>query len=179
MTSDQQLSRIRKIVPRTVWPDEARNFTPWLEKNIAELSVALGIPLESKGTEVSAGTRSIDILATDTDTGQLVIIENQFGKSDGDHLSRLLIYASDKNAYVIIWIAEEFDDEHWLTLKWLNRRTESGTKFFGVVIELLKIDDSPPAPHFRVVIAPDDWRQRRSRGLSVSDRRRFRKTLEV
>ena len=90
MTSSQQLSKVRRIRPRTVWPDEAKNFTPWLEKNIVELSGALGISLRAMGTEVSAGTRSIDILATDTDTGRSVIIENQFGKSDRDHLSSTL-----------------------------------------------------------------------------------------
>ena len=81
-------------------------------------------------------------------------------------LSRLLIYASYKDADVIIWIAEEFDDEHWRTLKWLNRRTESRTRFFGVAVEVLSIDGSPPAPHFRVIVAPEDWRLGKPRRTS-------------
>ena len=95
-----------------------------------------------------------------------VIIENQLEYSDGDHLSRILIYAAGKDADVIVWIAKEFEEEHWLVLQWLNQRTEATTKFFGVAIEVWSIDDSPPAPHFRVVAAPNDWRKQ-----NISERR--------
>lgn len=50
-----------------------------------------------------------------------MIIENQLGNSDGDHLGRLLIYAAGKDADTVIWIAKDFEDEHWLVLQWLNR----------------------------------------------------------
>ena len=178
MTSSQSLSRIRKVHPRTVWPDEARNFTKWLERNVPELGVALGIPLKVEEIESPVGHRYLDILATDTSNGRRVIIENQLEISDGDHLSRLLVYAAGKDADVIIWLAREFREEHWLALKWLNQRAGSRTKFFGVAIEVLRIDGSPPAPHFRVVVAPDDWRRQELRDMSGSERRQFRQALE-
>ena len=48
-------------------------------------------------------------------------------------------------------------DEHRKALEWLNERTNTDTHFFGIVIELLQIDDSKPAPNFRLVVAPNDW----------------------
>lgn len=187
MTSPQSLSSIRKEHPRTVWPNEAGDFTPWLEKNIGELSMTLGMSLKVKGTEVQAGTRYVDIVATDTRSGHAVVIENQLENSDGDHLSRMLYYAASRNADTIIWIAREFEEEHWLTLKWLNQRTGSETKFFGIAIEIWKIEDSPPAPHFQVVVAPDDWIRGLPpvcRGPSVANsgrlsNRRLSKTIQI
>ena len=178
MTSPDSLSSIRKEHPRTVWPNEAGDFTPWLENNIGELSMTLGMSLRVEATEVQAGTRYIDIVATDTRSGCPVVIENQLENSDGDHLSRMLFYAASRNADTIIWIAREFEEEHWRTLKWLNDRTESRTRFFGISIEVWRIQNSPPAAHFRVVVAPDDWRRGLPPGLSRTERRQFWRALE-
>ncbi len=164
--TQKSLSTIEKLPIRDVWPDEARDFTPWLAEHITELGEALGISLETEEKESPVGGRSLDILATDATNGRPVIIENQLEYSDGDHLSRILIYAAGKDADVVVWIAKEFEEEHWLVLQWLNQRTEATTKFFGVAIEVWSIDDSPPAPHFRVVAAPNDWRKQ-----NISERR--------
>ena len=89
------------------------------------------------------------------------------------------VYAAGKDADAIVWIAREFKDEHWLTLKWLNQRAGSRTRFFGVAIKVLRIDGSLPAPHFRVIVAPDDWRQQELRRLSGIECRHFRQALEA
>ena len=177
MTSPHNLSSIQKVRPRTVWSDEAGDFTPWLEKNIGELSMTLGMSLKVKGTEVQVGTRYVDILATDAD-GRPVIIENQLENSDGDHLSRMLFYAASKDADTIIWIAREFEEEHWRTLKWLNQRTQRQTRFFGIAVEVWRIENSPPAPHFLVVVAPDDWRRGSPRRVPRNEYRKFWQALE-
>ncbi|MYD05155.1 MAG: DUF4268 domain-containing protein [Acidimicrobiia bacterium] len=173
--SKESLSKIRKVALRKVWPQEASDFTPWLEEHLGELGEALGIELEASERESRVGSRSLDIMATDSN-GRPVIIENQLERSDDDHLGRLLIYAAGKDADFIIWIARDFEDEHWQVLQWLNQRTGTDTQFFGVAIEVWRIDDSRPAPYFKVVVAPNDWRKR---NVSRKPRyREFRQRLE-
>ena len=153
------LAKIERVNLRSGWAKEDEDFTPWLAENIAELGDVLGLELEVKEIEspVGNGSRRLDIWATDNNN-RSVVIENQLEYSDNDHLSRLLIYSSDKDADVVVWIAAEFWHEHWKVLRWLNQRTFK-TKFFCVVVELLRIDNSRLAPHFQVVAAPDDWRK--------------------
>ena len=42
-------------------------------------------------------------------------------------------------------------------MEWLNENTIAGVGFFGIELELLRIGDSPPAPHFKLVVRPNDW----------------------
>ena len=158
MTGDN-LARIERINLREAWPNEANDFTPWLAQNIRELGNALGVDLEWQESESAVGNRSLDIFATDRSDGRPVIIENQLEWTDNDHLSRLLIYAAGKDAKLVIWVARAIDDEHRQVLDWLNQRTDENTQFYGVVVELWKIDNSRPAPYFSVVTAPNEWRK--------------------
>jgi len=87
----------------------------------------------------------------------LVIVENQFGKTDHDHLGKLLTYAGGKDAAVIVWVAEEFREEHRAALDWLNEHTAGDVHVFGVQIELWKIGNSAPAPRSNVVAKPTHW----------------------
>jgi hypothetical protein len=86
---------MRKVDVRVVWKHEEQEFTPWLadEKNFALLTAALGLELQVTGVEVPVGPFSADILAKDTDDN-LVVFENQFGKTDHDHLGKALTYAA-------------------------------------------------------------------------------------
>jgi len=70
---------------------------------------------------------------------------------------KLLTYAAGLNARTVVWIAEEFRDEHRAALDLLNASTARDYAYFGIEIELLKIDDSRPAPRFNVVVQPNDW----------------------
>ncbi len=151
------LAKIERVDLREAWPNEARDFTPWLAKNIAELGEALGMDLEFQQTEASVGGYSLDVLATDPNQNRPVIIENQLEATDHDHLGKLLTYAAGYDANVVVWLTREFRDEHRQTLDWLNQRTGKDTQFFGVVVELFRIGNSPYAPHFRLVATPNDW----------------------
>ena len=77
-------------------------------------------------------------------------------KTDHKHLGQLLTYATGLDAVTIVWIAKEFNDEHRATLDWLNKITDEKHNFFGVKIEILKIDDKM-APNFKVISQPNDW----------------------
>lgn len=138
---------------------EAHDFTPWLAGNLELLGEELGLLLQLKEREYAVGRYSLDLLLEDAQ-GRTVIVENQFGQTDHDHLGKLLTYCAGTEADVVIWIAETLTEEHVAALEWLNESTVAGVGFFGVELELLEIDDSRPAPHFRVAVKPNEWVKR-------------------
>jgi hypothetical protein len=63
-------------------------------------------PSEVTGVEVPVGPFSADILAKNS-SGEFIIIENEFGKTDHDHLGKILTYAATLNASALVWIPPE------------------------------------------------------------------------
>ena len=141
------------------WDHEAHDFTPWLAENLDLLGEELGLALRIREREAAVGRYSLDLLLEDAQ-GRTVIVENQFGQTDHDHLGKLLTYCAGTEADVVVWLSESLTDEHAAALEWLNENTVAGVGFFGVELGLLKIDDSKPAPHFRVVVQPNEWKKR-------------------
>ncbi|MDE2861909.1 MAG: DUF4268 domain-containing protein [Chloroflexota bacterium] len=159
---NEPISSIEPVDLKSIWPNESRDFTPWLARaeNLERLGDELGIKLEPRETERSVGSFSADIVCSHsgrTDAESWTVIENQYGRTDHDHLGKLLVYAAGIGAKTVIWIAEEFRDEHKAALDMLNESTTSDRAYFGVEIEILRIDDSRPAPRFNTVVQPNDW----------------------
>lgn len=153
------LGRLEPVAVRQVWPNEESDFTPWLAEpeNLGVLADALGMSLEFVAREEKVGPYSADILCLDPNDQAKVVVENQLGQADHDHLGKLLTYAAHFNARVLVWVARTFTDQHRAALDWLNEVSETSTRFFGLEIELWKIGDSVPAPKFNVVARPNDW----------------------
>lgn len=154
--SEPVLGRIERVPLRDVWSDEAREFTPWLRGSLFVLANALGIEMEAEGHEVPVGPFSADVLATEPGSGAKIVIENQLGQTDHDHLGKLMTYSGGLDARFVVWIAGHFREEHRQALEWLNQITGPEIGFFGVEVELLRIDDSRPAPNFKVVVSPNE-----------------------
>lgn len=115
--------------------------------------------LEVTSAEHPIGAFSLDLVEHDRETNESVIIENQLESTDHSHLGQLLTYAGGTDAVNIVWLAKEFRDEHRAALDWLNTRTDPDTRFFGVEVSAVRIAGSIPAPWFRVVVQPNDWKK--------------------
>ena len=152
-----QLGHLEPVDHRTIWPDEARDFTPWLSNNLDVLGKTLAIDLELDGTEQWVGRFKADIIAKEVSTGDTVLIENQLEKTDHSHLGQLLTYAAGLQAVTVVWIAAEVQDEHRATLDWLNEITDESFRFFGLEIELWRIKNSLPAPRLGIISKPNNW----------------------
>jgi hypothetical protein len=138
------------------------NFTIWLaqQSNLDLLAEKIGVPLQFEAVEKAVGPFAADILAKEADTDRWVIIENQLTPTDHGHLGQLLTYAAGLEARTIIWIAEDFREEHRAAIDFLNRATTEEFAFFGVKIELFRIGDSALAPDFSIVAKPNGWSKR-------------------
>ncbi|MBU3680046.1 MAG: DUF4268 domain-containing protein [Candidatus Kapabacteria bacterium] len=170
------LGKVSKVNVRTMWKHEALDFTPWLAANLDRLSELLGMDLELITREAEAGDFSLDILARDLSTNHKVVIENQFNPTDHKHLGQLITYASFHEAEVVVWISEEFREEHRSALDWLNANTSDELSFFGVEIELIQIDNSRPALNLKLKASPNTWTkssQRASQSDITEQQRRY------
>ena len=61
---DSNWGELREVELREAWPDEAADFTPWLEDNLQRLSRVIGMPLEPDHSQVSVNGYTADVLAT-------------------------------------------------------------------------------------------------------------------
>ncbi len=165
------IGRLDRIPVTNVWPNEATDFTPWLEENLDQLGDVLKLKLEPNGREVKVGNYALDLLAIDSNSGKLVAIENQTNDTDHKHLGQALTYAAGLEAGIIVWIATEFGDEHRAAIDWLNKVTTDEVDFFGVKVSAVRIGDSQPAAQFTMAAAPNHWSQRLKGPQNPSNKR--------
>jgi hypothetical protein len=67
-----------------------------------------------------------------------------------------MVYATNRQAKAVLWIATKITDEYRKVLDWLNDNTPETILFYGLEVELWKIGDSLPAPRFNVVCKPNE-----------------------
>lgn len=145
----------QRVSLRDVWKRGETEFTIWLRENMDVLSEQLGFDLSSIESEKPVGTFSADNFAEDI-SGATVVIENQFEKTDHDHLGKLITYLSNLEAKKAIWITSDPRQEHISAIKWLNEFSPEDTSFYLVKLEAYKIGNSDPGPFFTIITGPSE-----------------------
>ena len=154
-----ELGVLKSIDLRQIWTREDKNFTPWLfeKNNLIRLADVLNMKLEPLEKEMEVGQFYADIVCRNVSDNSLVVIENQLGETDHDHLGKVLTYAAELRAFTVIWIAADFTHEHRNAFDWLNENMAERFQFFAVQLELIQIDDSHPTPKFTIISKPKNW----------------------
>lgn len=150
----KNVERIDEHPLKEVFGGEASGFTPWLVKNIGLLSEKLNITISEAEREHKLETMKVDIVAKTGDDGEKnIIIENQFGDSDSDHLGKVITYAAHHNAQYAVWIVEKARAEHISAIQMLNDST-IGCNFYLIEATAVSIGDSKPGILFDIVCEP-------------------------
>ena len=160
MASIGKLKRLGLKEIKRIWPHEEKDLSPWIAENIDALNEVLNLQIEVEGKEEYVHNFRLDLVGTDNFSQMPTIIENQFGVSNHDHLGKLITYSADKEAGVMIWIANEIQIAHRNAIDWLNKISPQEMTFYGVELEVFQIDNSSPAPNFRIVAGPPPSKRR-------------------
>jgi hypothetical protein len=157
---------------KKVWPRET-DFSDWLaEKDgVAFLAEELGLEVENLTRESRPGDFPCDIRGNLVgDEGHVVVIENQYGKTDHDHLGKLLTYAAVHKATTGIWISESISDDHRQVIDWLNEITPPTVNLYLVSVKLYRIGNSAAAPQLDIVSRPNLAVKEGNRGGTPAER---------
>ena len=106
--------------------------------------------------EHPAGDFSADLVAED-ESGDPVIIENQYNRSNHDHLGKLITYLTAIGAKAAIWIVEDPRSEHISAISWLNE--SSPASFYLLKLEAVQIENSVPAPLLTLIVGASEESQ--------------------
>ena len=157
--STVKIGKLTEVDVRDLWKHEQYDFSNWLakEENIKLLDDEIGLTLIDINKEVYIGSYRCDLVAKDETTGQIVIIENQLEATNHDHLGKIIMYAAGLDAKTIIWIVKEAREEHKAAIEWLNNNSSEEIGFFLIELHAYKINDSLPAPMFKVVEKPNNF----------------------
>ena len=114
----------------------------------------MNMVLEREGEEVTLpGAGRVDILARQATTGARVVIENQLGSSDDSHCLRLLGYAANAEANILVWVARDFSEYHRSILSWLNE--SDNIAVYAVEVRAFLVDGLKVVD-FDVVVEPQE-----------------------
>jgi len=159
---------------RTLWAKE-NEFSDWLAsaEGMELIAQDLEIQIENPIREAKGTNFPCDIVANMVgEEKHVVVIENQFGRTNHDHLAKLLTYAATQKAMTGIWIAEEVADDHRQVIDWLNENTPDTISFYLAELKAYTIIDSPAAPQLDVICRPNVTMKRKISGISESDQKR-------
>ena len=142
------IGKLRRAEPGELW--RSADFAGWLAEHLGEIGSLIGMRLTPTPTgAASPGT----VVATDPDGGQVRIVI-ELGASTDESFGLLMRQLVASGAKTAVWICTKAQDDHLTSVKWLNR--EITGRLHIVVVEAVRIDDSVPAPVFRLALRAAD-----------------------
>lgn len=152
-----QIGKRRRVDIKNIWKREV-DFSNWLasQDGLDLIEQDLGIRIVDARREARMGDFPCDIvghLAQDED--HVIVVENQYGKTNHDHLGKLLTYASVHKAMTGIWIAEHASDDHRQVIDWLNQNTPPTVALYLAELTAHQIGESAAAPQLDIVCQPN------------------------
>ena len=171
MPSVGKLKKLSLKEIKEIWPHEEKDLSPWIADNIDALNEVLNLQIEIEGKEEYIYNFRLDLVGTDNRSQMPIIIENQFGESNHDHLGKLITYSAAKEAGIIIWIANGIQIAHRNAIEWLNKISPQDMTFYGVELEVFRIDNSLPAHNFRIVSGPPTSKIRIPGGITPKNKK--------
>ena len=138
------IGRMRRADPVELW--RSADFASWLGANLGEVGELIGTRL----TAAPAGAASPGtVVATDPDGAQVRVVV-ELGSSSDETFGLLMRQFVASGAKTAVWVCARAQDEHLTSVEWLNR--EITGRLHVVVVEAVRIDDSVPAPIFRLAL---------------------------
>jgi hypothetical protein len=159
---------------RTIWHHETQ-FSDWLTtpEGLELIAQDLELEIENPRRESKGANFSCDITANVVgEENHVVVIENQFGRTNHDHLAKLLTYAAVNKAVIGIWIAEEVADDHRQVIDWLNENTPNTVSLYLAELKAYTIGSSPAAPQLDVICRPNITMKQANTDLTDGDKKR-------
>ncbi|MDX2348344.1 MAG: hypothetical protein QNK38_05810 [Nitrospirota bacterium] len=153
------VGKLKKINLNEVWANEVDGFASWLQQEeiLEMLGEALELSLKSAGGEIPLDTLPGAVLAKDAKRGHYVIVLGHLDGMSHEAFGKLIMYAAGLEAKAMICVGQEITAEIRQSLDWLNMVSRDDVNFYATELELWRIDDSVPAPNFKVVCQPNMW----------------------
>ena len=109
-----------------------------------------------------------------------IIIENQLDTSDHRHLGQCVTYAANKNAKIVIWVCDRFEEPYLQALRWLNEKFGGEIGFYGIEAAVYEGDsfaDGISRVDFDVKVEPEG--EQIVKGLSKEQQLKMEKRFEL
>ena len=137
--------------------NETLDSNPQLSEKLSLLSDVLHMDLELAEQEAWVGHYNGDVLEEDDRNDTAIVIEHHSDETYHYQLGQVLACAENYDARILIWIADNFREEHRAALDWLNRWTPAEIEIYGVEIRNAEENDADANLKFVPVVAPALW----------------------
>lgn len=152
---------IIQLTAQEVWKNENTSRTeeqcmsPFIDKVISEIAEITGYnELVLIDKECNIGDFRADLVYRDAVTEDFVIVENQLGKTNHDHLGKCITYLANIQAKTFVWISEEFRPEHIKAIETLNEITNDDYTFYALELHFEKAGNEEPYYYFQKIVVP-------------------------